>query len=157
MSDKESCCSIHGISLLTLLKSKIPFLEVRRNWSAHSLIQSNVGIQKKHNARHHPPAHNLEATQADDEIHADSGRVDADVRSRRSLAQLPPHRTARTITPVSTRRPAGEPCTADKAEGTRGALTTRVTHHTTGADFQRAGSNHSASNLTPGISGRDGP
>src|SRR2546425_1052696 len=44
------CRPFFGISLLTLLKSKISFFEVRRSWSPHGLIQSNLRISKKHNA-----------------------------------------------------------------------------------------------------------
>ncbi len=66
----------------------------------------SAGYTKKSNARHHPPGHNFGTPQANDERLADSGRVHAHVRWRRSLAQRPPLPTAHTITQAPARRMA---------------------------------------------------
>jgi len=95
----------------------------------------------------------VEAFKLADHIRADSGRVQAAVRLRGSLAG----RTRRAITDSAGTPPApdgDDPVAIRKTRSTHEAHTTQATPHTTGADSQRTGPNHSTSNLTLGITRR---
>jgi len=79
--------------------------------------------------------------------------VDAVVRLRQ--LQVNASRPHRTQHPSTRAAPAGdEPPATAEAEAARGAYTTQAAPHATRPDFPGHESNHSTSNLTPGITRR---